>query len=223
MADVLRALTLAVVMASCALLTSCAGELKKAEGELAEIESWLPGRYDNIEQSQEDTRQGRSPHVALALTIVPIYIPTFGEHVFYLQESAADDPRRITAQRLLSFEAAKEGHVIETLYSLAQPGRWRDGHLNPDLFKGMMYNDATPLTGCELLWKKEGTKFVAAMPTGGCRAAIPALGGGVRLQLRAELAADELSLAELAFNASGQVMKGDAAEPFYRYRKRSAP
>ena len=50
---------------------------------------------------------------------------------------------------------------------------------------------------------------------------MPALGGGVRLELGAELAVDELSLSELPYNASGQLLQGDAAEPFYRYRKRS--
>jgi hypothetical protein len=153
--------------------------------------------------------------------IVPVYLPTIGEHVFYFQESAADDPRRVATQRLLSFEAVKSGQVVETLYALAQPSRWRDGHLNPDLFKGMMDSDATRLAGCELVWKKDGAKFIAAHPAGGCRAAIPALGGGVRLQMRAELATDELSLAELAFAANGQLLQGDAAEPFYRYRKRA--
>ncbi len=195
--------------------------MKRAEADLAQIESWLPGRYDNVEQAQSDARQARTPHAALSLNIVPIHMPTFGEHVFYLQESAVDEPRRITTQRLLSFEAVKEGHVLETLYTLAQPARWRDGHLNPDLFKAMMYNDASPLIGCELLWKKEGTRFVAANPGGSCRAAVPALGGSVRLQMLAELSADEFSTAELAFNAAGQLVQGDAAEPFYRYHKRS--
>jgi hypothetical protein len=219
MAERLRAP--ALLLAACALLASCASELKRAEADLKDIEAWLPGTYDNIDQAQEDTKQGRPPHTALSLHIVPIFMPTFGEHVFYLQESAADDPRRITMQRLLSFEAVKEGHVLETLYTFSQPNRWRDGHLNPSLFKGMMYNDATPLAGCELLWKKEGAKYVAANPTGGCRAAVPALGGGVRLEIRAELSVDELSLAEQAYNASGQLVQGNANEPFYRYRKRS--
>lgn len=218
MGELLRAAVLVLV---CAVLASCASELKRAEADLKEIEAWLPGSYDNVEQAQEDARQGRAPHTALSLHIVQIFMPTFGDHVFYLQESAADDPRRITSQRLLSFTAVKEGHVLETMYTLSQPNRWRDGHVNPSLFKGMMYNDATPMAGCELLWKKEEAKYVAANPTGGCRATIPALGGGVRLQIRAELAVDELSISEQAYNASGQLVQGNANEPFYRYRKRS--
>jgi hypothetical protein len=220
MVESLRASLL--LLAACAMLASCASELKRAEANPTELEAWLPGHYDNVEQAQGDAKQGRTPHAAQALSIVAIHIPTFGDHVFYLQESAADDPRRVTTQRLISFQAVKEG-VLETLYTLPQPGRWRDGHLNPDLFKGMMYNDAIPLAGCDVLWKKDGMRFVGANPTGGCRATMPALGGGVRLQIRAELSVDELSLAEQAFNAGGQLVQGDATEPFYRYRKRAGP
>lgn len=221
MVDSLRALASAVMLVSCALLSACASQQKKAEAELTELVAWLPGRYDNQEQIEEYARSGRTSHVGISLTIVPIYLPTFGEHVFYMQENALDDARRITLQRLLSFKATEDGHIVETLYTLNQPGRWRDGHLNADLFKGMMYNDATPMAGCDVLWKKDDMKFVGANPTGGCRTTIQSLGGGVRLELKAELEQASLSLAELAFNGSGQVVQGDTAEPFYRYLKRS--
>jgi hypothetical protein len=215
MADVARALALV----SCALLASCATEMKKAETDLAEIEAWLPGRYDNSEQ----VRAARTAHAGSSVTIVPIYIPTFGDHVFYLHESAMNDPRRVMTQRLLSFQATKGG-VLETLYTLNEPGRWREGAANPKMFTGMMFNDALPMKGCDLLWKKDksGTKFEAANPAGSCRAAVPALGGSVRLEMRGELTADTLALAELAYNANGQLVQGDAAEPFYRYRKRAS-
>jgi hypothetical protein len=223
MAESLRSVASLCVLTACAALASCASEMKKAEADLAQIESWLPGRYDNADQVQADAKAGRAPHAAQSLGISMVGTETFGEHAYYLQESAADDPRRITAQRLLSFEALKDGGVLATVYTLSEPSRWRDGDRNPNVFKGMMYTDASPLAGCELLFKKDkdGTKFVAANPAGGCRATLPALGGNVKLQMRAELTAEELSIAELAFNSSGQVVQGDAAEPFYRYRKRS--
>lgn len=208
----------ALAFAACALLASCASEMKKAEADLGQLETWLPGTYDNSEQ----VRGGRSAHAALSVTIVAIHMPTFGDHVFYLHESAADDPRRVTTQRLLSFQAVKGG-VLETFYTLNEPARWREGRSNPKVFTGMMYNDALPMNGCDLLWKKDasGTKFEATQPTGGCRAAVPALGGSVRLEMRGELTVDTLALAELAYGTNGQVVQGDAAEPFYRYRKRS--
>lgn len=214
MVDGLRALALI----SCALLASCATEMKKAEADLAQLESWLPGNYDNAEQ----VHAGSTPHAALSVTIVPIHMPTFGDNVFYLHEHATDDPRRVTTQRLLSFTAVKGG-VLETMYTLNEPARWREGASNPRVFTGMMYNDALPMRGCDLLWKKDksGTKFEAAQPAGGCRAIVAALGGSVRFEMKGELTADTLALAEVAYDANGKVVQGDAAEPFYRYRKRS--
>ena len=210
-----------LALAACVLLASCASEMKLAEADLAQIDAWLPGRYDNLDQAQEDIRLAREPHTALSVTIVPIDVPLTSEHAYYFQESVADDPRRITTQRLLTFEVVK-GHIIETVWSLAQPGRWRDGQENPDLFKGMMEKDATPLGGCLLQWKKDGGRFVAANQLATCRVTSGAL-GAVRMQMQAELSADQLSLAELAFGDGDKILQGNAAEPFYRYRKRSNP
>ncbi|HEU4626151.1 MAG TPA: chromophore lyase CpcT/CpeT [Steroidobacteraceae bacterium] len=196
--------------------------MKKSEADLAQLVAWLPGNYDNSEQVQQDAQQGREPHTALSLTVVPIHMPTFGDHVFYLHESVTDDPRRVTRQRLLSFQAVKGG-VLETLYTLNEPARWREGRSNPRVFTGMMYNDAQPMAGCDLLWKRaaNGLEFAGENPAGGCRATVPALGGSVRLEMRGELTAGTLSLSELAYGANGQLVRGEAGEPFYRYRKRS--
>ena len=38
---------------------------------------------------------GRESHVALELNIVRIYAPRMGDYAFYVQETAADDPRRV--------------------------------------------------------------------------------------------------------------------------------
>lgn len=211
-----------VMLAAGALLAACAGEMKVAQADLAKINEWLPGRYDNVEQAQEDVRQGREPHPALSVTIAPIDVPLVSEHAYYLQESVVDDPRRVTSQRLLTFEVVKGPRIVETVWTFAQPGRWRDGHLNPDLFKSMMIQDATRLGGCELEWKKDAARFVATNDSATCRVTSPAV-GSVRMQMRAELSADELSLAELAFGTNNQVVQGNADEPFYRYRKRSNP
>lgn len=215
---------LAAVLAGSLLLASCANQMKLAEAELAQIDAWLPGRYDNVEQAQADAQRGREARPAMALTVVPVRVPTISDHVFYLQESAADDARRVTMQRLLSFDVVKGGHIVQTTWTLAQPERWRDGHQNPSLFKGLMYQDAIPLVGCELRWKKDGEgQFVGANDPSTCRVSVSALGGTVRMDMRAELTADSLALAELAFGADGRRVQGSAAEPFYRYRKRSVP
>lgn len=221
--DEQRVRRIGALFAACAVLAACGAQMKKAESDLAQIEEWLPGRYDNLEQAEADARAGRDPHTALTLSIVPVDAPLFSRHLYYLQEGVADDARRVTMQRLLSFEVVKDGRILQTVYSLAQPGRWRDGSLNPDLFKGLMIQDTNPLNGCALEWKREGARFVAANQRATCRVTSAAAGGNVRMDMRIELTTDEIATAELAYGANDTLVQGNAAEPFYRFRKRSNP
>lgn len=201
------------------LLTSCAGQSKRQEAQLAQLLDWLPGQYDNREQAEADARVGSGAHTALALSIVPIYAPMIGDHVYYLQESAADDSRRVMSQRVISFEVTKDSGIVQSLWSLAEPDRWRDAHLNPDLFKGLMPQDFTPLAGCDLLWTQEEALFVGANDATHC--AVSGRGGErLHMGMRAELGADRLALADQSFDAAGRLVQGEAAEPFYRFRKR---
>ncbi len=56
----------------------------------------LPGSYDNLAQSRAEPRPSRR----CRLMIAPVQAPLVGDHVFYVQEMAADDARRVLAQRL---------------------------------------------------------------------------------------------------------------------------
>jgi CpeT/CpcT family protein DUF1001 len=210
----------AVVWAVLAL-SACASEMKRGKADLAQIAEWLPGRYDNTEQAQEEARQGRDVHAALTLSVVPIDVPLFSEHTYYVQESAADDPRRVTSQRLVTFEVAKGGRILQSYWSLAEPARWRNAAQNPELFQSMMFRDATRLPGCDVEWKRDGAGFVGSNQLASCRVNTAAL-GSVRMEIRTELSPDTLSVAELSFSGE-KLVQGNASEPFYRYRKRSNP
>ena len=122
----------------------------------------------------------------------------------------------------VTFEVVKGGRIVQSYWSLAEPGRWRRASQNPDLFQGHDVRDATKLGGCDLEWKKDGARFTASNQVATCRVSSAAL-GSVRMDIRAELSADELSLAELAYASGGKLVQGNAAEPFYRYRKRASP
>jgi hypothetical protein len=211
-----------MLVLACLAFTACGTQLKKAQSDLAELADLLPGRYNNAAQAEEEAAAGKRIHPPLALDIVRLDMPLLSNYVFYSQESAANDARRITAQRLMTFEAVKDGRIIERLYTFSQPQRWRDGHLNPGLFKGIMLDDTTLLQGCDLEWKKEGDKWVGANQRDTCRVTSGAL-GSVKMEMKVELSPDELAIAELAYNAGGQLVQGSAEDPFYRYRRGAVP
>jgi hypothetical protein len=61
---------------------------------------------------------------------------------------------------MYSFAVEDKRGIVETLYELAEPVRWRDGQQNKDVFTGMVLEDVQP-EACQLLWKKTETGFVA--------------------------------------------------------------
>jgi hypothetical protein len=202
-------------------LLACAGskQTKQDELALAQITRWLPGTYNNLAQHDADVKAGKPPHEALAIAIVPIDSPILGVHAFYLQEMAADDPRRVMVQEILSFEMADKGKIKESLATLVEPRRWRDANLTPDVLTALVPDDLTPMSGCDLFWTRGPDGFVGADEPLRCHTASRTSEAAARTDLRVELNATELSLSERSYDASGALMQGRADEPFYRLRK----
>jgi hypothetical protein len=202
-------------------LGGCATQEAKDDAQLQEIVQLLPGHYDNSVQVQSDIQRGvHPPHDELSLDISLIVAPMIGEHVFYMQENVSGDPRRITSQKVLMFGVIKK-EIVETVQSFSEPQRWRNGHLNPELFTSLLATDVHSTKGCSLRWKKTAERFVAANEPKTCHGPSRGSVGLAQLDLRAELGPEELALAELAFDASGHLVLGRQDEPFYRFRKQS--
>ena len=181
----------ATAIAALGLLGACADQTKLRESELTQLLGWLPGRYDNTAQADSDAQRGvQPPHDRIALIIVKVYTPRLGHHVFYVQEMAADDPRRVMSERLFSFEVEKRG-ILESVYTFAEPLRWRDGQRNIELFTSVVTEDVQG-EGCQLLWKKSGERFIATHDPGVC----PDAPGAAP---QAELAAGVLSSGDYKF------------------------
>src|SRR5690606_15489326 len=121
----------------------CASQPKRENVFIAELAAMLAGSYDNLAQS----RAGGG-HAALRLVIAPVRAPLVGDHVFYVQETAADDERRVLAQRLYVLrpvEGAERAVLAQA--DFAETSRWRDGHRNRDLFKSLLPQDLRPRGG----------------------------------------------------------------------------
>jgi hypothetical protein len=205
-----------VLLIGLIVLAGCASQAKQAEADLTTLTEWLAGRYDNVEQVRGDAARQ-----AIVLQVVPFYAAPLGKAAFYVHETAADDPRRVLRQGVIAFDVDPERkQVIQAIYSLTEPGRWRDAHENPDLFTGLIpHQDLRPMAGCELVWKREGERFVGANEKARCRATARATGTPVNVEMRAELSPGELALSELAWDAAGQPVQADSAEQ--RFTKRA--
>ena len=166
---------------------------KPQEVDLTALLVVLPGTYDNVAQAEADARNGaRDPHDAVALTLTHVTAPRLGHYVYYAQETAADDPRRVLSQKMYSFKFDDKRGIIETIYELVEPLRWRDGQLNKDLFSSMMTTDVQA-EGCQLFWKKKDNGFVATHDQKAC----PDAGGGTKPQI--EFNGGTLTIGEYKF------------------------
>jgi hypothetical protein len=145
-------------------LGACAhgGKPKETESELLLMLTMLPGRYDNSVQADLDAHNNTHPaHESVVLVVTHVFTPRLGKYVYYVQESAADDPRRVLGQKMYSFQFDEKRGIVQTLYEFNEPGRWRDGYLNKDLFTSVQMEDVQP-EGCQLVWTKKGDGFAAA-------------------------------------------------------------
>jgi hypothetical protein len=198
------------------LLASCASGPKPDEVFMAQLLATLPGSYDNLAQSRA------SPdHPPLKLMIAPVQAPLVGDHVFYVQEMAADNAQRVLAQRLYVVnEVPDKQMAVLTQADLAEPLRWRDGHLKRNLFQGMLMQDLRVRGGCDLLFKRDGNSFAAAL-TGNCRGSARDTGEALRVEQRITLNADGIAIFEQQRDAAGKLVYGDEPDPWYRYARRA--
>ncbi|HLY51780.1 MAG TPA: CpcT/CpeT family chromophore lyase [Steroidobacteraceae bacterium] len=172
-----------VGFAALAGLAGCAShEPRLTEADLTRLLTLLPGHYDNQAQAESDARSGIHPaHVAILLVITHVFTPRLGHYVYYAQETAADDPRRVLSQKMYSFQLDETRGIVETLYEFVEPVRWRDG--SKELFTGVQLEDVQA-EGCQLLWKPRDAGWVAShdpkiCPDAGGAAAAPQVELGV--------------------------------------------
>lgn len=215
-----------------AVVTAPAAQPKRWEIMHAELIAMLGGSYDNIAQARAS-----SEHVGLRLMIVPVQAPGVGDHVFYVQEMAAEDVRRVLAQRLYVVNGVpnREEAVMLQL-DFNEPARWRDGHLKRDLFRGLLQQDLRARAGCEVRWvrrqpdnagsqKATGRKVVAGAFVGavgaGCRAVSRDTGETVKVEQRMELNGDGMAVFEQQRDALGALVAGDMKDPWFRFARRA--
>jgi hypothetical protein len=212
-------LRVAALVAGIAVAAAClaAGSKKKEELFLSQLISVLPGSYDNLAQSRADG----ADHPALRLIIAPVEAPLVGEHVYYVQEMAANDVRRVLAQRLYVLNSVpKQEQATLTQLDFKEPMRWRDGHLNRDLFRGMLTDDLRARPGCDLLFERDVNGFKAAVGSA-CRASSRDTGETLRVEQRMQLGAEVLAIFEQHRDANGVLVFGAAADPWFRYVRRA--
>ncbi len=201
-------------------LAGCATTAERQRAELAALGSALAGSYDNRAQAQAELAAGATAaHAPLALLIARLRAPLVGDDVYFVRESALDDPRRIFSQRVWVLGVDASGRIAHGVYRFAEPERWRSGGESPELFRALLPRDLEPAAGCDVRWSRTAQGFRGANDPASCRVAGE---GGATLGFEQELRleAGELALGERTFDAAGTA--GPGAATSYLFRRRSA-
>jgi CpeT/CpcT family (DUF1001) len=206
----------ALAVTALALAATVFAKPKKEEVFLAQVAAMLSGSYDNIAQARGD-----AGHPGVRLMIVPVKAPLVGDTVFYVQEMAADDLRRVFSQKLWVLNAVpKREQAVLTQLDLKEPVRWRDGQNNRDLFRSMLMQDLLARPGCDLLWQRDGEGFKAALQANACRTSSRATGETLKSDLRMQLTADGLNVFEQQRDAAGVMVSDALPDPWFRFARR---
>jgi hypothetical protein len=188
----------AVLLVVLGLAGGCADQKKIREEDLGEFIAWLPGRYDNTAQVTEEAKQAGHPaHEAIAVFIMPVGASRLGHHVFFVQESAANDPRRIMGSSMFSFDTDEKYGIVGLVYEFNEPARWHDGLQHPEMFYGLMMEDVHS-AGCEFIWTKKGDEFIASHDPKHCHSTLPQEG-----QNAADLTPNTLSIGAYHYRRTG--------------------
>jgi hypothetical protein len=210
---------MAAKVLSCGLLimlAGCASTPPADEAFVQQLVTQLAGSYDNLAQSRASPE-----HPALRLVVAPVQAPIVGDHVFYVQEMAADDARRVLAQHLLVLNPVPgREQALLTQADFAEPLRWRDGHANRDLFRSLLPQDLRLRPGCDLLVTRKDAGFTGATGAG-CRGSASATGEAVKVDQRITVDVDGVALFEQQRDAAGQLVRGGEADPWYRFARRA--
>ena len=201
-------------------LAACATTAEKQRVELAALGAALDGRYDNLAQSQAELRAGAAdPHEPLGLVIARVQAPLVGDDVFYVRESAADDPRRVFSQRIWVLGVDTAGRSVHGIYRFAEPERWGAGADSAELFRALLVRDLEPVSGCDVRWSRTPTGFRGVNDAASCRVATDA-GATLRLEQVLQLQDGGLAFSERTLDAAGATVRGrDAAAPYLLRRQ----
>ena len=208
-----------VIAGFCGLLLAApapgAESKKKEEADFLELLHVLPGEYDNLTQTEDEHS---TQHAAVVLTIKPLELQLLGRLVLLARETAANDKRRLLAQRIWTLERDKEHNIVQHVYIFKEPQRWVQSIDDPEVLQALLPDDLQELRGCALLWLKTATGFSGATRPNACRPASEH--EGMLVETSAQIQGDELIVTEQQAGAGGRLPAQADPASAYHYQRR---
>lgn len=165
-----------VCLVSCATMPCWAYSEAELALQLEELTGWWAGEYDNNEQIVRQSGGGLAkpvfePHFRIHGYILPVTLPSLGDHVFYIEEYKNDDPSDLYRIRLMSLRvSAPDNGIVGTLYAPPDASSLIGTHRNADeITEEQAAQWRKFSSGCELVIELRNGRYVGGMREKACR------------------------------------------------------
>lgn len=158
-------LFIAALLAVCLSQTSFADTAANPHArDIKILTNWFEGEFDNEEQRWfEADPRSKTPEEAKIERIHTIHqrinAPEFGEHVFYVEEYASNDPANIIRQRLVIF-STDSGTIRMQQGFVKDAASWSASSGIPETISK---DDVSFLDTCDVFWKRNAGQFEGRM------------------------------------------------------------
>jgi len=199
------------------------------ERELDTLLTWTSGEFDNrlqVERGENflldasiDPR--KSPDLLFPV-FARVEAPALGRHVIYLQWPMGSPQGALQRQRIWSFSIdPARNAVMMDFYTLREPARWRDAHLQPaTALRSISLEDVIPYPPvCRLPFRRHADVFVGEIPPQ-CRIVSQQSRTDMTIRAKIVVGRDQLWYAESGVRADGSVVFQVPAAGSYQFRRR---
>lgn len=138
------------------------------------LAQWFSGQFDNEEQIwfERDPRSstpGTQRHERIHVTHTRLDLPSFGDHVFYVEEYKDNNPDELIRQRFVIFSADPEADSIRMQQGFFKDAAgFRGAANNPDRFSGLLPDQVFFMSECDVFWNRVGGQFHGEMNPKAC-------------------------------------------------------
>lgn len=126
----------------------------KATPEEEELYSYLQGTFTSENQSQQD-----STYYNITLNLAHIWQET-GKHWIYVEQAVSNALHNPYTQRIYLVTKDSIDRLIMKPYRLENPGEFIGGWREPSMFDSLSPKDLSPLSGCDLYFRKKEGLYV---------------------------------------------------------------
>lgn len=201
--------------------------------ELDILLEWVSGHFDN--EQQVKTGENRLRREPLDLDRAPdllypvfarVEAPQIGQHVVYLQWHIGSPDGPLQRQRIWSFEIdAALNAVLMDFFTLREPARWRDAHLQPaTAMVELARADLLPYPpDCRLPFRRHIEVFIGEIPRGECNIVSQQTRTAMNIQARVVVSRHALWYDESGTRPDGSVVFKVPASGAYQFTRVCRP